>query len=143
MRRNLFLLSLTALIISFGLAFVSSNARADDVVDIRAIIEDQTAAISAGDGKRAFGYATPNIQARIGSSDMFLRMVESRYSMLINPKLFRVEDVQLRGNQAAARAHVVAKDGRAFKAVYPLKKQPNGEWRIDGCYLELLSDRAV
>jgi hypothetical protein len=74
---------------------------------------------------------------------MFLRMVESGYSALINPNVFRIDDVELHGDQAAARAHLVANDGRVFKAVYPLKKQPSGEWRIDGCYLEPLSDLAA
>ncbi|MGZ0189456.1 MAG: DUF4864 domain-containing protein [Alphaproteobacteria bacterium] len=143
MRRRVVLMVLAALTVSMSLVGASSSALADDATDIRTIIEDQTAAISAGDGQRAFGYATPMIQARMGSPEAFLRMVESGYSALIDPSVFRIDDVELLGDQAAARAHVVAKDGRVFKAVYPLKKQPSGEWRIDGCYLEPLSDRAV
>ena len=36
---------------------------------------------------------------------------------------------------AAAHARVIAADGRAYEALYPLKRQANGQWRIDGCHL--------
>ncbi len=127
-----------AALIAFG-----GVARADDAADIRAVIESQTAALSAGDAKRAFGYATPNIQSRFGSSAVFMHMVEQGYSALIRPTVFEVEDVETRGDRAAARAFLVAGDGRVYRAVYPLARQPNGEWRIDGCFLTPAEDKAA
>lgn len=126
-----------ALVLAMMVAFGGvSAARADDQSDIRSVIEAQTAAISAGDAHAAFGYATPNIQSRFGSSAMFMTMVENGYAALIKPRAFMVEEVMTEGDKAAARAHVVAADGRVYKAVYPLKRLPNGDWRIDGCYME-------
>jgi hypothetical protein len=118
------------------LALWAPAAAADDAADIRALLEAQTAAFTAGDADRAFGFASPNIQARFGDAETFLLMVESGYGALIGPSAYRVEEIELRGDKGAASAHVVGKDGRIYKAVYPLARLPSGEWRIDGCFLE-------
>ena len=113
-------------------------AQADqaDAAQIRQIIEAQTAAITAGDGHTAFGYATPMIQRKFGSSATFMMMVETGYPILISPRSFEVESVDVQGDEAAAAAHLVARDGHAYKAIYPLKRQANGVWKIDGCYIQ-------
>jgi len=113
----------------------AGSARADAVSDIKAVIEDQIAAFAAGDAHRAFAHASPGIQAQMGSSATFMLMVESGYSALIGPKAFEILDVVEDGDTAAAHARVIAADGRAYEALYPLKRQANGQWRIDGCHL--------
>ena len=111
--------------------------------EIRQVVENQIAAFAAGDARRAFGYATPNIQKRFGSSATFMTMVEQSYSVLLDPADFVVEAVEANGDAGAVRARVVGRDGQIFDALYPMKRQTNGDWRIDGCYLQPAKGRAT
>jgi hypothetical protein len=139
MRRALLLI---ATLIAF--TFTTSLARADDAESaVRAVVEAQVAALAAGDAEEAFSYATPDIQKRFGSAENFLAMVRLSYSALIKAEVFEVEAVAAQGEHGAVRAHVVGKDGKAFKAIYPLLRQPNGAWRIDGCYLQTTDGQSL
>jgi ketosteroid isomerase-like protein len=127
-----------------ALSFSLAPARADDAkADVQAVVEAQVAALAAGDAEAAFSYATPDIQKRFGSPRNFLAMVQLSYSALIEAELFEVEAVAAEGGHGAVRAHVIGKDGRAFKAIYPLLRQPDGAWRIDGCYLQTTDGRSL
>lgn len=120
-----------------ALTFTMSLAQADNAeAAVRAVVEAQVAALAAGDAEEAFSYATPDIQKRFGSAENFLVMVRLSYRVLIKAKVFEVEAAEAQGQHGAVRAHVVGKDGKAFKAIYPLLRQPDGTWRIDGCYLQ-------
>ena len=124
--------------------FMMSLARADSAeAAVRAIVEAQVAALAAGDAEEAFSYATPDIQKRFGSAENFLAMVRLSYSALIKAEVFEVEAVEAQGQHGAVRAHVVGKDGKAFKAIYPLLRQPDGTWRIDGCYLQTTDGQSL
>lgn len=125
-------------------AFTLSPARADDAESaVRAVVEAQVAALAAGDAEAAFSYATLAIQKRFGSAKNFLAMVRLSYSALIQAEVFEVEAVAAKGEHGAVRAHVVGKDGKAFKAIYPLLRQPDGAWRIDGCYLQTTDGQSL
>jgi ketosteroid isomerase-like protein len=124
--------------------FMMSLARADSAeAAVRAIVEAQVAALAAGDAEEAFSYATPDIQKRFGSAENFLAMVRLSYSALIKAEVFEVEAAEAQGQHGAVRAHVVGKDGKAFKAIYPLLRQPDGAWRIDGCYLQTTDGQSL
>ena len=139
MRRALLLI---AALIAF--TFTTSLARADNAKSaVRAVVEAQVAALAAGDAEEAFSYATPDIQKRFGSAENFLAMVRLSYSPLIKAEVFEVEALEARGEHGAVRAHVVGKDGKAFKAIYPLLRQPDGTWRIDGCYLQTTDGQSL
>lgn len=118
-------------------------AEQDAAASIRAVIEDQVAAFADGDAQRAFGHATPDIQARFGSSAVFMSMVETGYAALIRPTKFQIQEIEARGDEAAARALVIARDGRAYQAIYPMKRQADGGWRIDGCHLTPAEGRSL
>ncbi len=139
MRRSiLFIAALTAFTLTMSLA------RADSVeAAVRAVVEAQVAALAAGDAEEAFSYATPDIQKRFGSAENFLAMVRLSYSALIKAEVFEVEAVEAQGQHGAVRAHVVGKGGKAFKAIYPLLRQPDGTWRIDGCYLQTTDGQSL
>jgi len=138
--RQRFLIVALLAAVSLGWA---GPAAADADADIRAVIVDQVDAISAGDGARAFGYASPGVQDRFGSSETFMFMVEQGYGALVRPRAFEVEEVRQDGDRAAARARVVARDGRLYQAFYPLRRQPDGRWRIEGCQLKEAPGRAL
>lgn len=131
------------LMLALVAGFPAAHADGADELAISAIVEDQVKALGEGDAKRAFSYATPDIQSRFGSSETFLRMVKQSYAALIRPAAFEIEDVRTDGASGAVRATVTARDGQRFDALYPVKRQPDGKWRIDGCYLQPAKGRAL
>ena len=122
---------------------LGTPARADAAAEIRAVIQDQLDAFAVGDAPRAFSHASPDIQARFGSSAVFMTMVEAGYAALIRPREFEIEDVRADGDVAAARARLISADGRVYQAIYPLRRLPDGAWRIDGCQLEQAPGRSL
>jgi hypothetical protein len=38
-------------------------------------------------------------------------------------------------HRPAQKVFVVGPDGAAYLAIYPMERQPDGSWKIDGCYL--------
>jgi len=49
--------------------------------------------------------------------------------------LFVFADMVTLNGEPAQKVHVVGPDGRPVDAYYPMKRLPDGSWRIDGCYL--------
>ena len=129
------------LILAFLIGFLP--ARADDQTDIRTVITSQTRALSAGDASTAFSYATPNIQDRFVSPEIFMAMVKTGYSALIGPQKFEVTEIETSGDQAVARARVVTSESKVFIAIYPLIRQPDGSWKIDGCFMQPMEGKAL
>jgi ketosteroid isomerase-like protein len=134
---KIFPISILALLIGF------LPARADDQTDIRTVITSQTRALSEGDASTAFSYATPNIQDRFVSPEFFMAMVKTGYSALIGPQKFEVTEIETSGDQAVARARVVTNESKVFFAIYPLIRQPDGSWKIDGCFMQPMEGEAL
>ena len=116
---------------------------ADDKSEIRNVISNQVRALSDDNARAAFNYATPSIQARFVSADFFINMVKASYPALINPQKFEVRDVETSGRKGVARARVVTNDGKVFLSIYPMVQQADGEWRIDGCYMQPMQGQAL
>jgi len=138
---------LYAMLLSLLAAFVfaTPSHAADPAIDaqVRAVVQDQIDALAIGDADRAFSHASPKVQSIFGASDAFMAMVQNGYSALIRPQSFTIDEVLAEGDKAAVRAQVIDRDGRPFQAVYPLERQPDGRWRIDGCYLEPASGQSL
>ena len=102
---------------------------------IRAVVEDQRAAIVAGDARRAFAYATPGIRARFGDARTFLAMVRGAYAPLAEARSAQpLEGVIVEG-RVVQPLQLVMEDGAAITAIYTMQRQPGGHWRISGCVI--------
>src|ERR1700681_3437137 len=60
--------------------------RASDWKSIKQVIAAQRAALIAGEGEKAFGYATPAIRAQFAEADIFMAMVEVGYPALLTAR---------------------------------------------------------
>jgi len=106
-------------------------------------IARQIEAFRADDGALAFSLATPGIRAVFGDAESFMRMVRSGYAAVYRPREFRFRDTLALGEGWAQTALVVGPDGVAMLAIYPMRRQPDGRWLIDGCELVPLPDRTT
>lgn len=109
---------------------------ANDRAAIRDVIQAQVDAFRRDDGDAAFALASPGIQRMFGTAEVFMDMVRQGYQPVYRPRRFDFDGVVTLGGQPAQRVNVVGPDGRQVIAVYPMKRLPNGTWRIDGCFLK-------
>lgn len=131
--------SLHALLL-FGLVAVSSAAEIsrEDAAAIRAVISEQLDAFARDDGPRAFSLATAGIRAQFGSPEVFMEMVRNEYPVVYRPKSVQFEPPELVGGQVVQPVRMTDAAGRAWIAVYPMRREADGRWRTDGCLLHRL-----
>lgn len=108
----------------------------------RAVIADQIAAFQAGDLGRAFGFASPVIQQKFGTPEIFGRMVEQGYPMVWRPS--EVVFLEAREIDGRLRQEVFLRDsaGRGWIAEYEMIEH-EGALRINGVRLREAPENSV
>ena len=107
-----------------------------DQTAIREVIERQVEAFRRDDGAAAFGYASPSIQGMFGTAETFMDMVRQGYQPVYRPRVFEFREIVTLEGMVTQKVHVIGPDGRPVTAFYPMAQQPDGSWRIEGCYLK-------
>jgi len=131
------------------LALAAPAAGADEALDaadraaIRSVIEAQLAAFQADDGATAFGFASPSIQEMFGNPTTFLAMVRTGYMPVYRPREVRFQRLILHQGEPVQLVLLVGPDLEVVTAYYPMQKQPDGTWRINGCFLRPAADEAL
>ena len=114
-----------------------------DRAAIHDVIAGQIAAFRADDAATAFSYATAKIQARFGDPSRFIAMVKRGYLPVYRPRHVEFSELLDLHGDPAQRVVVIGPENDVFSAYYLMKKQRDGSWRIDGCLLRPISDRAI
>lgn len=114
-----------------------------DRSQIRAVIERQMTAFRADDKAGAFALASPAIQSMFVTPEAFMNMVKSGYQPVYRPKVVEFQEIVQLDGAPVQRVYVVGPDGVPTIALYPMQRQPDGSWRINGCYLVPTDDRTT
>ena len=122
---------------TLGLALpAAAQVSPADQTAIRGAIEGQVEAFRRDDGEAAFGYASPNIRSLFGTPETFMDVVRQGYRPVYRPQVFEFREIVTLHGMPTQKVHVVGPDGRPVTAFYPMTQQPDGSWRIEGCYLQ-------
>ncbi len=141
-----------AVLIAVSLAFVAIAAPAQsqnmtlsdaDRSSIRDVIERQLAAFQRDDGARAFSYASPTVRRQFVTPERFMHMVRTGYAPVYRPREVEFRDIVVVGDVPAQKVLLVGPDGVPVMAIYPMQRQADGSWKIDGCFLVGVDDRAI
>ncbi len=135
----------------FGVAFGSPSSLAgsidrlsnDDRTAIRDVIQAQIAAFQADDASLAFSFAAPSIQDQFGDASRFIAMVKRGYKPVYRPREVEFSELLDVRGKPAQRVVVVGPDNGVFSAYYMMEQQQDGSWRISGCILRPIGDRAI
>lgn len=127
--------ALLGVMLSLALPVAAQVSPADQTA-IRDVIEGQLEAFRRDDGDAAFGYAAPSIRNMFGSSETFMDMVRQGYRAVYRPRVFEFREIVTLHGMVTQKVHVIGPDGRPVTAFYPMTQQPDGSWRIEGCYLQ-------
>jgi len=128
-----------ALILILGLALpgaaVAGDIAAGDSAAIRSMIQSQIDAFQADDGATAYGFASAGIQKLYPSAGMFMQMVRDQYQPVYRPQSVIMGPIADGPSGPMQKVFLVGPDGKNYVAVYTLERQPDGTWKISGCYL--------
>jgi hypothetical protein len=131
----------------FLFAFASSlsaeEVSRDHARAIRAVIAEQLDAFAKDDARRAFSLATAGIRARFGTPDVFIDMVRTTYPVVYRPKSVQFEKPVMLDGELIQTVKMTDVEGRAWIALYPMQREADGRWRINGCQLARLPGREV
>src|SRR4249919_2385051 len=132
----------TALILALAPALARAQAASDaDARAVRQVIEAQLAAFRRDDATRAFSYAAPGIRDSFGTPEKFMAMVREQYAVVYRPRSVSFEEPLVVGEDLVQPVRMTDGNGHAWMAIYPMAKQPDGTWRINGCHLARLPAR--
>lgn len=113
----------------------------EDRAAIERVIREQIAAFRADDAAAAFAFAAPSIQAIFGTPDNFLAMVRRGYAPVYRPRSVEFRELGRRDGAPVQRVLVIGPDGVPEVAHYVMERQPDGSWRIAGCFLARSEER--
>jgi hypothetical protein len=93
------------------------------------------AAFKIDDWAAAFAYATPSIQTKFQNPQVFSQMVTQAYQPVYRPRGVEFRELKPSEFGPTQEVYVIGPDGFSYLAYYTMEKQPDGTWRINGCYL--------
>jgi hypothetical protein len=102
---------------------------------IRGVVAAQREALVAGNGERAFGYATPALRRQYGSAEAFMRMVREGYQALVDARYTESLEGAVIEGSTIQPLRLVMPDGAVLVALYKMERQRDGSWRIAGCVI--------
>jgi hypothetical protein len=114
-----------------------------DRAAIRGVVEEQLAAFQRDDERAAFRLASPTIQQQFQSSGNFMRMVRSGYKAVYRPRDVQFGEIEAVGGNIIQRVELIGPDGAPALAHYVMQRQPDGSWRINGCFLTASEQRTT
>ena len=106
-----------------------------DRAGIAAVISRQMAAFARDDVDAAFAFATPTLQGLFGDAARFIAMVRAGYQPVYRPRSVSFGDIFDVDGQIVQEVAVIGPEGAPRVALYTMERQPDGAWRIAGCYL--------
>jgi hypothetical protein len=134
----LFAAPLLAISVAVGqyLPAVAAPASDTDRAAIQTMIGNQIEAFRHDDGRVAYSFASPVIQSIFPSPDAFMAMVTHGYPMVYRPQSVTFGPLLDTSLGPVQKAFITGPDGQAYVALYPMQRQPDGTWKINGCTIE-------
>lgn len=130
------LLAAFVLVASSALSFAQTALSADDRAQFQKVILDQLHAFQRDDGAAAFSLAAPGIRETFGTPETFMEMVRDGYQPVYRPQSFEFGQATVGPYGPEQRVFVRGPDGKDYIAVYPMERQSDGRWLVNGCMLK-------
>jgi hypothetical protein len=143
MRALVRFLGILSVLVVFAVGPAVAQTSDTDQAAIRQVIQSQMAAFQKDDGPTAYGYASPTIQQKFVNPDVFLEMVKTGYPAVYHPREVEFRNLKVENGRLLQEVYVVGPDGNPALAIYEMQRQPDGSWRINGCWLARAPDQSV
>jgi hypothetical protein len=114
---------------------MSQTIPPSEVSAVQAVIRQQLAAFKKDNAPAAFALASPSVRAQFESPARFIQMVRSQYPTVYRPTRFDFGEPLTFQDQPAQQVLFQDAAGALHLGIYPMEKQPDGSWRINGCFM--------
>jgi len=129
---------LRLLLIAFFTALLASLSAAQSPVEkshktaIAGVIGAQMDAFRHDDGEKAFSYAAPSIRGMFQTPQTFMAMVRGGYPAVYRPREVEFLEPRPDGADILQPVRVTGPDGESVIAIYRMRRQADGSWKIAG-----------
>ncbi|HVE48715.1 MAG TPA: DUF4864 domain-containing protein [Casimicrobiaceae bacterium] len=113
----------------------TTTPSAADWIEIKRVIGEQRTALIAGNGERAFSFATPQLRNHFGDVATFMRMVREGYLPLLEARYAEFLEGAVIAGDVVQPLRLVMPDGTVLVAIYGVQRQVDGAWRISACVI--------
>src|SRR5262245_4210565 len=134
---------IAAVLLGVASAAADDSIAPADAQAIQRVIQGQMNAFRVDDWTAAFAYAAPSIRQKFQSPQIFSQMVTQAYQPVYRPKNVEFRELKASEFGPTQEVFVVGPDGIGYLAYYTMEKQPDGTWRISGCYLVRIQDQSA
>ena len=107
------------------------------------VISLQLDAFARDDATTAYAQASPVIQAKFQSKEIFMAMVRQGYAVLIQPQRVEFLGATETPDGAVFGVQVYARDGGSWIAAYQMVRDDTRNWRINGCQLMRVAGQQI
>ncbi len=132
---KVFVAALFVLAMSVGYANAEDVA-IGDVAAVKDVISDQISAFRETDYDRAFSHAAPTIRNSFQTTERFMAMVRGGYAPLYDPDFYNFGRNTIINGEVYQEVIATDRNGKQWQAVYTLKQQQDGSWKITGVKME-------
>lgn len=112
------------------------TAHADDVSEAQSVIDSQIKAFRSGENVEAFSYAAPNLQAMFRNHQNFVAMVKRGYGAIYGAESWTFGRSRMEDGTLYQEMLITGPKGRGWGALYSLRQEKDGTWRIHGVQLD-------
>ena len=116
-------------------AAAQAGVTAEDLAEIRAVINRQIDAFRRDDARGAFALVSPGVQEAFGTPERFLDAVRVSYRAVYRPAQVAFRGLTVIGTDAVQQVQLTDRSGAVWHAYYAMQRQKDGSWRTNGCRL--------
>jgi hypothetical protein len=98
----------------------------------QSVVGDQLNAFRSGDTVRAYSHAAPNVRSIFPSVDRFSTMVKNGYGAIWQSDSYVFGRNTVISGEIYQEVIITDPAGKQWQAVYTLKQQEDGSWKITG-----------
>jgi len=136
-------ISFTLLLLTLAVKAQQMTTNNVDRDAIRAVIQRQLQAFQKDDAEEAFTFASPEIRAKFGTAKNFFQAVKTSYAAVYRPRSVMFEKLVMVQGIPTQEVVLLAPDGDLVKALYLMEKQPDGTWKISGCFIVPMQGQTI
>lgn len=130
----------SAIVLTAFLATVSAvhqgQAGEAEVKAAQSVIDSQIQAFLADNNAAAYSHAAPTIKKMFPTVDAFMDMVTNGYKPVWKPQNYQFgKSAEIDDRQILQQVLVTGPDGKDYEAIYTLRLQDDGTYKINGVRL--------
>tara|TARA_B100000902_G_C27149517_1_gene832986 strand:+ start:634 stop:1056 length:423 start_codon:yes stop_codon:yes gene_type:complete len=126
----------------FSLSSYSQDNYDNQIETSKNVVSGQLEAFKSNDALKAFSFAAPIIKAKFETPEIFMKMVETAYEPVSNPKNYFFLKSKIFDSGVLHQVQIISQKNQSYIATYSLILS-DGNWKITGCALAPIKKKSI